>query len=97
MPTPEIDIKKIATLSRLELTADETAQYKEQLGGILGYIDQLSTYDLESAEPTAHAMPVFDVLRADVPRPSFTQEEALANAPKRSVDQFQIPQVIVQE
>jgi aspartyl-tRNA(Asn)/glutamyl-tRNA(Gln) amidotransferase subunit C len=94
MPSPEIDIQKIATLARLSLTDAEAKQYEQQLGGILSYINQLSTYDLESAEPTAHAMPVFDVLRVDESRPSFAQDEALANAPKRSMDQFQIPKVI---
>lgn len=94
MPSPEINIQKIATLSRLSLTEAEAKQYEQQLGGILSYIDKLSTYDLGDAEPTAHAVPVYDVLRVDVPRPSFTQEEALSNAPKRSSDQFQIPKVI---
>ncbi|MDB6006347.1 MAG: gatC, partial [Prosthecobacter sp.] len=45
-------------------------------------------------EPTAHAMPVYDVLRADESRPGFTQGEALSNAPKRHGDQIQIPKVI---
>jgi aspartyl-tRNA(Asn)/glutamyl-tRNA(Gln) amidotransferase subunit C len=64
------------------------------LDGILTYIDTLAQHDLGAAEPTAHAMPVYDVLRADVSRPGFTQEQALANAPKRSGDQIQIPKVI---
>ncbi len=94
MPTPEIDIKKIATLARLSLSDEEAAQYKEQLGGILSYIDKLSTYDLEGVEPTAHAMPVYDVLRPDIARPGLSQEAVLANAPKQIADQIQIPKVI---
>jgi aspartyl-tRNA(Asn)/glutamyl-tRNA(Gln) amidotransferase subunit C len=39
-------------------------------------------------------MPVYDVLRVDESRPGFTKEQALANAPKRSGDQIQIPKVI---
>ena len=30
----------------------------------------------------------------DVARPGFTQEEALSNAPRRAMDQFQIPKVL---
>ena len=93
MPAPSIDIHHIAKLSRLALTAEEALKYQDQLNRILGHIDQLSTYQLD-AEPSAHAMPVFDVLRADVARPGFTQEQALANAPRRALDQFQIPKVI---
>ncbi|MDZ4288177.1 MAG: Asp-tRNA(Asn)/Glu-tRNA(Gln) amidotransferase subunit GatC [Prosthecobacter sp.] len=94
MPSPEIDIRKVATLARLSLTDAEAAQYQQQLGGILNYIDKLSSYDLEAAEPTAHAMPVFDVLRPDVPRPGFSQEVSMANAPKQFGGQVQIPNVI---
>jgi aspartyl-tRNA(Asn)/glutamyl-tRNA(Gln) amidotransferase subunit C len=93
MPSPQIDIHHIAKLSRLALTAEEAVHYQEQLTRILGHIDQLSSHTLD-AEPSAHAMPVFDVVRADVARPGFTQEEALSNAPRRAMDQFQIPKVI---
>jgi aspartyl-tRNA(Asn)/glutamyl-tRNA(Gln) amidotransferase subunit C len=93
MPSPQIDIHHVAKLSRLALSEDEAARYQEQLTRILGHIDQLSTHTLD-AEPSAHAMPVFDVIRPDVARPGFTQEQALANAPRRAMDQFQIPKVI---
>lgn len=93
MPSPEINIHHIAKLSRLALTEEEAASYQAQLTQILGHIDQLSSYPLD-AEPSAHAMPVFDVVRPDVPRPGFTQDEALANAPRRVMDQFQIVKVM---
>jgi aspartyl-tRNA(Asn)/glutamyl-tRNA(Gln) amidotransferase subunit C len=93
MPSPQIDIHHVAKLSRLALTDEEAARYQEQLTRILGHIDQLSTHTLD-AEPSAHAMPVFDVIRPDVVRPGFTQDQALANAPRRAMDQFQIPKVI---
>lgn len=93
MPAPQIDIHHIAKLSRLALTDEEAKRYEEQLNRILGHIDQLSSHTLE-AEPSAHAMPIFDVIRADVARPGFTQQEALANAPRQAMDQFQIPKVI---
>jgi aspartyl-tRNA(Asn)/glutamyl-tRNA(Gln) amidotransferase subunit C len=89
MPSPQIDIRHIAKLSRLALTDEEAVHYQEQLTRILGHIDQLSSHTLD-AEPSAHAMPV----RPDVARPGFTQEEALSNAPRRAMDQFQIPKVI---
>ena len=93
MPSPQIDIHHVAKLARLALTEEEAARYQEQLTRILGHINQLSTHTLD-AEPSAHAMPVFDVIRADEARPGFTQEQALANAPRRAMDQFQSPKVI---
>ena len=90
----QINIPHIATLARLKLTPEEATRYQQQLDGILTYIDTLAKYDLGEAEPTAHAMPVYDVLRPDEARPGFAQDEALANAPKRVANQFQIPKVI---
>ena len=92
--THKIDIHHVAKLARLTLTDEEAKRYESQLNGILTYIDTLTRYNLDGVEPTAHAMPVFDVLRADEARPGFTQEQALANAPKRTADQFQISKVI---
>lgn len=90
----QIDIHHVAKLARLTLSEDEAGRYASQLDGILTYIDTLTRYNLDGVEPTAHAMPVYDVLREDEARTGFTQEEALANAPKRTTDQFQISKVI---
>jgi aspartyl-tRNA(Asn)/glutamyl-tRNA(Gln) amidotransferase subunit C len=89
-----IDIKRIATLSRLKLTAAEEELYTGQLANILKHMDVLGSYNLSKVEPSAHAMPVYDVWREDASRPSFDAEEALANAPRRSGDQFQITKVV---
>jgi aspartyl-tRNA(Asn)/glutamyl-tRNA(Gln) amidotransferase subunit C len=90
----QINIQHVATLARLALTDDEAARYGSQLDGILTYIDTLAQYDLDGVEPTAHAMPVFDVMRPDESLPGFTQEQTLVNAPRRVGNQFQIPKVI---
>ena len=90
----QINIQHVAKLARLTLTDAEAGRYEVQMNDILSYIDTLTRYDLDGVEPTAHAMPVYDVLRADESRPGFTQEQALSNAPKRQADQIQIPKVI---
>lgn len=94
MPSSEIPIRHVATLARLELTDEEAVRYQEQIGQILHYIDVLGWHDLEGVEPTSHALPVLDVIRTDEARPGFSQAEALANAPRRALDQFQIPKVL---
>jgi aspartyl-tRNA(Asn)/glutamyl-tRNA(Gln) amidotransferase subunit C len=94
MSSPAIDIQKIATLSRLKLTPEEAELYQSQLGKVLDYMDVLVGYDLESVEPTAHAVPAQPHLRIDEPRASLDRALALSNAPKSSHDQFQIPKVI---
>ena len=94
MSAPHIDIHRIATLSRLKLTDAEAAQYSAQLEKILDYVNVLEKHDLSGVEPSAHAMPVFDVWREDVVAPSFTCEQALANAPRKTNDQFMIGKVV---
>lgn len=94
MSAPAIDIQKVATLARLKLTPEEADLYQSQLAKILDYMDVLASHDLSAVEPTAHAMPVHNVMRSDEARPSFTLEQALSNAPKSSHNQFQIPKVV---
>ena len=94
MSTPTLDIQRIATLSRLKLSAEEGAQYAAQLGKILDYMQTLEKHDLSGVEPSAHAIPVFDVWREDVVLPGFTCEQALANAPRKTADQFMIGKVV---
>lgn len=94
MSAPHIDIHRIATLSRLKLSDAEATQYAAQLGNILNYVGVLEKYDLSSVEPSAHAMPVFDVWREDTPTPSFTADQALSNAPRKTNDQFVIAKVV---
>ena len=81
MSSPNLDVRDVARLARIELTDDEASTFQSQLGRVLEYVDQLNTLDVSSVEPTAHANPVFNVLRADEPKPGLERSAALANAP----------------
>jgi aspartyl-tRNA(Asn)/glutamyl-tRNA(Gln) amidotransferase subunit C len=77
------EVRWIAHLARLELSAAEVATMTRQLGAILEYVAQLREVDTEGVEPLAHPLPVQNVFRADEPAPSLPVSEALANAPQR--------------
>ena len=94
MSQHHIDIHHVARLARLKLTDTEATIYGSQLGKILDYIAALNDHNLSAADPTAHASPVFDVWREDEPRESFSNDQALANAPKKSQAQFLMPRVV---
>jgi aspartyl-tRNA(Asn)/glutamyl-tRNA(Gln) amidotransferase subunit C len=83
MAAAEIDVKYVAHLARLALSPDEEKKLGAQLGNILGYIEKLRELDVTNVEPTAHAVPMVNVTRADEIRPSFPHDEALRNAPRR--------------
>ena len=59
----------MARLARLALTEAELERMREQLDGILAYIDTLRALDTAGVEPTSHAVPLVNVMRDDEPRP----------------------------
>jgi len=94
MASAEIDVKYVAHLARLELTPEEQKQLGAQLGSILGYIEKLRELDVTNVEPTAHAVPMVNVTRADEIRPSLSHEDALRNAPKKAGGLFVVPKIV---
>lgn len=61
------DVKKIAKLSRLYITEEETEQYREKLGSILEYVNQLQEVDTTGVPELQHAVAVQNVFRSDEP------------------------------
>jgi aspartyl-tRNA(Asn)/glutamyl-tRNA(Gln) amidotransferase subunit C len=88
------DVEHVARLSRLALSEADVERMREQLSGILAYIDALRAVDTAGVEPTSHAVPLLNVMRADETGPCLPQDEALANAPDRSDAFFRVPRII---
>jgi aspartyl-tRNA(Asn)/glutamyl-tRNA(Gln) amidotransferase subunit C len=94
MAAAEIDIKYVAHLARIALTPDEEKKLAAQLGNILGYIEKLKELDVSNVEPTAHAVPMVNVTRADEIRPSLPHDEVMRNAPKQANGLFMVPKIV---
>ena len=94
MAAAEIDIKYVAHLARLHLTPDEEKKLGAQLGHILGYIEKLKELNVTGVEPTAHAVPMVNVTRADEIRPSLPHDDALRNAPAKANGLFMVPKIV---
>lgn len=94
MALVDIDVKYVAHLARLALTPEEEKTLGAQLGNILGYIDKLRELDVTNVEPTAHAVPMVNVTRADEVRPSLPREAALRNAPRQAGGLFVVPKIV---
>jgi aspartyl-tRNA(Asn)/glutamyl-tRNA(Gln) amidotransferase subunit C len=94
MAEPQFDIHYIAHLARLSLTPDEEKKLSVQLGNILGYIEKLNKLDVSNVEPTAHAVPLINVTRADEIRGSLSNEDALRNAPAKANGLFMVPKIV---
>ena len=88
------DVRKIALLSRLDLTDEELTRLAPQLDAIVGYVAQLGEVPTEGIEPLAHALPVRNVFREDEPAESLPVEAALGNAPSKRGPFFRVPAVL---
>jgi len=100
MALTEKDVRYVADLAHLELTEEEMKKFLPQLDSILQYMEKLNELDTSQVEPMAQVTyPASQrpSLRADAPRKTFAQEEALANAPEQGAGSFKVPRVIERE
>ena len=88
------EVEHVARLARLALDADEKERMRSQLDAILGYVEQLRRVNTDGVEPTAHVLPLINVLRDDEVRPSYPVEAMLANAPDAQDGQFRVPRIL---
>src|SRR6478609_3301194 len=97
---PEIsreDVAHLARLARLELTDEELDRYAGQLGGILSAVAKVTEVAAEDIPPTSHAVPLTNVVRPDVLRPSLDRDEVLAMAPASEGGRFRVPRILDEE
>jgi len=94
---PSIDIDHVANLARIHLADEEKKTYVSQLGKVLDHFARLDELDVSGVEPTAHAAPVYNVWREDVPGPVLTPAEAVMNAPQVRDGQVVVLRVVSEE
>lgn len=87
-------VRKVAQLARLELTAEEEEQFTTQLGSILDYFEQLSELNTENVLPTTRVIDVSNVTRPDDLQPYPYREEILSCAPDQEGEFFKVPKII---
>jgi aspartyl-tRNA(Asn)/glutamyl-tRNA(Gln) amidotransferase subunit C len=89
----DIDIEHVARLARLELTDEEMARLKVELGVILEHAARVGEVAADEVPPTAYAIARANVVREDLPEPCLPVEEALRNAPDREGDRIKVPRI----
>jgi aspartyl-tRNA(Asn)/glutamyl-tRNA(Gln) amidotransferase subunit C len=80
------EVEHIASLARLELSAEEKEKFATQLSSILGYFKKLQKVDLSKVEPTAQVTGLANVTRSDDVKKcdEATMEKLIAAAPERA-------------
>ncbi len=88
------DVEHVAQLARLALTEDEMEHFTGQLEVILDHAAQIAALDTSDVPPTAHPLPIVNVLRADEVRPCLPRDEILAMAPSSEDGRFRVPRIL---
>lgn len=91
----EKDVRDIATYARIGLDDQELAQMTVDLNNIIATLEPITHFELDGVEPTFHPIGgLVNVMREDVAEESFTQEQALANAPVQQDGSFVVPAIL---
>lgn len=91
--TPD-EVLHIARLARMSLDDASVVRLSEQLSGILDHFTALAALPTDGVEPTAHPLPLGNVMRADEVHPSLTREGILQNAPDSEDGMFKVRAVL---
>jgi aspartyl-tRNA(Asn)/glutamyl-tRNA(Gln) amidotransferase subunit C len=96
------DVRRVAELANLELTAEEEPRMQRDLNAILGHIAQLNELDTAGIPPMAQVGEMLGSvadstgasLRADTVLPSLNRAAVMAAAPESDGRFFKVPKVI---
>ncbi len=69
MTITQIDIQKLASLSRIKLTEDEQTQFAKEIDSILGYVEQIKEIGAQSGDSHADKKP------SDIPHRNHMRED----------------------
>ncbi len=94
MALTEAEVRHIARLARLELTADELTRMTAELDRIVGYVEQLGEVDTDGVEPVAQVTGLVNVERDDVPGTVFDRHTVLGNAALANDHAFLVPKAV---
>jgi aspartyl-tRNA(Asn)/glutamyl-tRNA(Gln) amidotransferase subunit C len=91
------EVEHVARLARLALTDEEIEALTGELGAILDHAAEVSALDTADVPPTAHPLPLVNVLRRDELRPGVPRDEVLAAAPAAEDGRFRVPRILGEE
>lgn len=93
-PLTSEQVRKVATLARLELSDEMVDRLRGQLGAVLGYMERLKELDLSKAEPLASPVDEKNRLRPDEPGETLSNETLMTMAPETMPPFLKVPKVV---
>ncbi|MDD5455417.1 MAG: Asp-tRNA(Asn)/Glu-tRNA(Gln) amidotransferase subunit GatC [Candidatus Margulisbacteria bacterium] len=92
--TDKATIKHLAGLSRLQFSEEELERYSRDMENIFNYANLLKKIDTSKINPSAHAIPLQNVFKADEIKPYQNIEKILKNAPQVEDHSFVVPRIL---
>jgi aspartyl-tRNA(Asn)/glutamyl-tRNA(Gln) amidotransferase subunit C len=87
-------VRRIAHLARIAVKDDEVEHLKDELNGILAFVEQLSEVNVEGVEPMTSVTPMVLKKREDVVTDGGIAEDIVKNAPASEDHFFLVPKVV---
>lgn len=88
------DVRHVARLARLDVTDDEVELFARQLAAVLEHAEDVEALDTAGVPPTAHPLPLTNILRDDIPAAGVDRDEVLAMAPQAEDGRFRVPRIL---
>lgn len=76
------EVKKVAELSRIELTEAELEKYRKELSSVLDYVAELSKVNTDGLEEVSQVTGLENIQREDVAKISENRDDILSQAPE---------------
>ena len=99
---PLVEVRRVAELANLELTAEEEVRMQRDLSAILEHVAELNELEVEGVPAMAQVGEMLEAetnrtgsrLRRDGVRPSIERRTVMAAAPETDGRFFKVPKVI---
>ena len=91
------EVAHLAQLARLAVTDEELDLFAGQLDVVLVAVARVGEAAAEDVPPTTHAVPMTNVFRPDVARPSLPRDIVLAGAPAAEDFRIRVPRILGEE
>jgi aspartyl-tRNA(Asn)/glutamyl-tRNA(Gln) amidotransferase subunit C len=88
------EVAHLAMLARIDLSDAELDRMSGELPVILESVARVGELAADGVPPMSHPLPLTNVTRPDVVRPSLTAGEALAGAPASEQQRFSVPRIL---
>jgi aspartyl-tRNA(Asn)/glutamyl-tRNA(Gln) amidotransferase subunit C len=87
-------VRRIARLARIAVAEDEVERLRDEINGMLNFVEQLQEVDVEGVEPMTSVTPMAMKKRRDAVTDGNDAEAVLKNAPQSDNNFFLVPKVI---